>query len=48
MWLWFSDIPAEDTKSTNIFGSATDAVMNIVKKAAQALGQQTVDGRFMK
>ncbi|GBM12538.1 SUN domain-containing ossification factor [Araneus ventricosus] len=33
------DISLEDKKSTNIFGSATDAVMNIVKKAAQALGQ---------
>lgn len=37
------DMPIEDTKSTNIFGSATDAVMNIVKKAAQALGQQPID-----
>ncbi|KAF8781997.1 SUN domain-containing ossification factor [Argiope bruennichi] len=33
------DISLEDKKSTNIFGSATDAVINIVKKAAQALGQ---------
>lgn len=36
----------EDKKSPNIFNSATDAVMNIVKKAAQALGQhQSIDGR---
>ncbi|XP_054706369.1 SUN domain-containing ossification factor-like isoform X2 [Uloborus diversus] len=34
------DIPLEDAKATNLFGSATDAVINIVKKAAQALGQQ--------
>ncbi|XP_035218078.1 SUN domain-containing ossification factor-like [Stegodyphus dumicola] len=35
------DIPVEDQKeSTNLFGSATDAVLSIVKKAAQALGQQ--------
>ncbi|GIY08691.1 SUN domain-containing ossification factor [Caerostris extrusa] len=38
------DISLEDKKSTNIFGSATDAVMNIMKKAAQALGQhQTLE-----
>ncbi|CAL1266554.1 unnamed protein product [Larinioides sclopetarius] len=41
------DISLEDKKSTNIFGSATDAVINIVKKAAQVLGTQqtTEDGQ---
>ncbi|GFY67101.1 SUN domain-containing ossification factor [Trichonephila inaurata madagascariensis] len=34
------DISLEEKKSTNIFGSVTDAVMNIMKKAAQALGHQ--------
>ncbi|GFR17640.1 SUN domain-containing ossification factor [Trichonephila clavata] len=37
------DISLEDKKSTNIFGSATDAVMNIMKKAAQALGHQPLE-----
>lgn len=41
------DVSLEDKKSTNIFGSATDAVMNIMKKAAQALGhhQPLEDGQ---
>ncbi|KAG8183665.1 hypothetical protein JTE90_010139 [Oedothorax gibbosus] len=38
------DIAMEDKKSPNIFNSATDAVINMVKKAAQALGQhQSID-----
>lgn len=39
------DIPVEDPGTTNIFGSATDAVFSIVKKAAQALGQQSLEER---